>query len=76
MTGTQIPIGDRRSLQSTNGNGTDREGAAVSWQHDGPSLLATRAAAGQPVTVATCARGEQGEVIGADLAHLAGEHGS
>ncbi|GEA89591.1 PIG-L family deacetylase [Cellulomonas cellasea] len=34
------------------------------------ALLATWAAAGLPVTVVTCTRGEQGEVIGDGLAHL------
>ncbi|GII99654.1 N-acetyl-1-D-myo-inositol-2-amino-2-deoxy-alpha-D-glucopyranoside deacetylase [Sediminihabitans luteus] len=37
------------------------------------ALLATWAAAGEPVTVVTCTRGEQGEVIGARLAHLEGD---
>lgn len=37
------------------------------------ALLATWAAAGGPVTVVTCTRGEQGEVIGEALAHLAGD---
>lgn len=37
------------------------------------ALLATFARAGLPVTVVTCTRGEQGEVIPADLAHLAGD---
>lgn len=37
------------------------------------ALLATWAAAGEPVTLVTCTRGEQGEVIGADLAHLEGD---
>ncbi|GAA3207747.1 PIG-L family deacetylase [Oerskovia jenensis] len=37
------------------------------------ALLATWAAAGEPVTVVTCTRGEQGEVIGAELAHLEGD---
>lgn len=37
------------------------------------ALLATWAAAGRPVTVVTCTRGEQGEVIPADLAHLEGD---
>lgn len=36
-------------------------------------LLATFAAAGRPVTVVTCTRGERGEVIGAHLAHLEGD---
>jgi N-acetyl-1-D-myo-inositol-2-amino-2-deoxy-alpha-D-glucopyranoside deacetylase len=36
-------------------------------------LLATWADAGLPVTVVTCTRGEQGEVIPARLAHLAGD---
>ena len=36
-------------------------------------LLATWAAAGRPVTVVTCTRGELGEVIGAELAHLEGD---
>lgn len=35
------------------------------------ALLATWAAAGLPVTVVTCTRGERGEVIPADSAHLA-----
>lgn len=34
------------------------------------ALLATWAAAGLPVTVVTCTRGEEGEVIGDELAHL------
>ncbi|WP_315095300.1 PIG-L family deacetylase [uncultured Cellulomonas sp.] len=38
------------------------------------ALLATWAAAGRPVTVVTCTRGERGEVIGTRLAHLEG-HG-
>ncbi|MEZ0449269.1 PIG-L family deacetylase [Cellulomonas sp. ICMP 17802] len=37
------------------------------------ALLATWAAAGRPVTVVTCTRGERGEVIGAHLAHLEGD---
>lgn len=37
------------------------------------ALLATWAAAGGPVTVVTCTRGEQGEVIPADLRHLEGD---
>lgn len=37
------------------------------------ALLATYAAAGLPVTVVTCTRGERGEVIGAELAHLEGD---
>jgi len=37
------------------------------------ALLATWAAAGLPVTVVTCTRGERGEVIGAELAHLEGD---
>ena len=37
------------------------------------ALLATWAAAGRPVTVVTCTRGEQGEVIGSRLAHLEGD---
>jgi N-acetyl-1-D-myo-inositol-2-amino-2-deoxy-alpha-D-glucopyranoside deacetylase len=37
------------------------------------ALLATWAGAGRPVTVVTCTRGERGEVIPADLAHLAGD---
>jgi N-acetyl-1-D-myo-inositol-2-amino-2-deoxy-alpha-D-glucopyranoside deacetylase len=37
------------------------------------ALLATWARAGRPVTVVTCTRGEQGEVIGPDLAHLEGD---
>jgi len=37
------------------------------------SLLATWAAAGRPVTLVTCTRGERGEVIGAALAHLEGD---
>lgn len=36
-------------------------------------LLATWAAAGQPVTLVTCTRGERGEVIGSELAHLEGD---
>nr|WP_202627781.1 PIG-L family deacetylase [Cellulomonas sp. APG4] len=36
------------------------------------ALLATWAAAGLPVTVVTCTRGERGEVIPAGLAHLEG----
>ncbi len=36
-------------------------------------LLATWAAAGLPVTLVTCTRGEQGEVIGARLAALEGD---
>jgi len=36
-------------------------------------LLAVWAAAGRPVTVVTCTRGELGEVIGAGLAHLEGD---
>ena len=36
-------------------------------------LLATWAATGQPVTLVTCTRGERGEVIGAELAHLEGD---
>ena len=36
------------------------------------ALLATWAAAGRPVTVVTCTRGEQGEVLGPDQ-HLAGD---
>ena len=36
-------------------------------------LLATWARAGLPVTVVTCTRGELGEVIGGELAHLAGD---
>lgn len=36
-------------------------------------LLATWAAAGQPVTVVTCTRGERGETIGDDLRHLEGD---
>ena len=36
-------------------------------------LLATWAGAGRPVTVVTCTRGELGEVIGGELAHLAGD---
>lgn len=37
------------------------------------ALLATWAAAGRPVTVVTCTRGERGEVIGRRLAHLSGD---
>lgn len=37
------------------------------------ALLATWAAAGRPVTLVTCTRGERGEVIGAPLAHLQGD---
>ncbi|HEY0186539.1 MAG TPA: PIG-L family deacetylase [Cellulomonas sp.] len=37
------------------------------------ALLATWAAAGLPALVVTCTRGERGEVIGADLAHLEGD---
>lgn len=37
------------------------------------ALLATWAAAGRPVTVVTCTRGERGEVIGTRLAHLEGD---
>ncbi|GEK22694.1 PIG-L family deacetylase [Cellulomonas xylanilytica] len=37
------------------------------------ALLATWAAAGRPVTVVTCTRGERGEVIGKRLAHLEGD---
>ncbi|AEE47021.1 PIG-L family deacetylase [Cellulomonas fimi] len=37
------------------------------------ALLATWAHAERPVTVVTCTRGERGEVIGADLAHLEGD---
>lgn len=37
------------------------------------ALLATWAASGAPVTVVTCTRGERGEVIPAELAHLAGD---
>lgn len=37
------------------------------------ALLATWAAAGRPVTVVTCTRGERGEVIGRRLAHLAAD---
>ncbi|MBO3086458.1 N-acetyl-1-D-myo-inositol-2-amino-2-deoxy-alpha-D-glucopyranoside deacetylase [Cellulomonas fengjieae] len=37
------------------------------------ALLATWAAAGRPVAVVTCTRGERGEVIGAELAHLEGD---
>ena len=37
------------------------------------ALLATWAAAGLPVTVVTCTRGERGEVIGPDPAHLEGD---
>ncbi|SDS74393.1 N-acetyl-1-D-myo-inositol-2-amino-2-deoxy-alpha-D-glucopyranoside deacetylase [Paraoerskovia marina] len=37
------------------------------------ALLATWAAAGEPVTVVTCTRGERGEVIGEELAHLEGD---
>jgi N-acetyl-1-D-myo-inositol-2-amino-2-deoxy-alpha-D-glucopyranoside deacetylase len=37
------------------------------------ALLATWASSGRPVTVVTCTRGERGEVIPADLAHLAGD---
>ncbi|QZN87388.1 PIG-L family deacetylase [Cellulomonas sp. C5510] len=37
------------------------------------ALLATWAAAGLPALVVTCTRGERGEVIGAELAHLEGD---
>lgn len=37
------------------------------------ALLATWADAGRPVTVVTCTRGERGEVIPPDLAHLASD---
>src|SRR5690606_28048108 len=37
------------------------------------ALLATWAAAGRPVTVVTCTRGERGEVIPPELAHLEGD---
>jgi N-acetyl-1-D-myo-inositol-2-amino-2-deoxy-alpha-D-glucopyranoside deacetylase len=37
------------------------------------ALLATWAAAGRPVAVVTCTRGERGEVIGERLAHLEGD---
>ena len=37
------------------------------------ALLATWASSGRPVTVVTCTRGEQGEVIGPDLARLEGD---
>ncbi|MFF3062933.1 PIG-L family deacetylase [Oerskovia sp. NPDC057915] len=37
------------------------------------ALLATWAASGEPVTLVTCTRGEQGEVIGPELAHLEGD---
>lgn len=36
-------------------------------------LLATWAAAGEEVTLVTCTRGERGEVIGDELAHLEGD---
>lgn len=36
-------------------------------------LLSTWAAAGRPVTLVTCTRGERGEVIGTALAHLEGD---
>lgn len=36
-------------------------------------LLATWAASGQDVTLVTCTRGERGEVIGEELAHLEGD---
>ncbi|MEN0129967.1 MAG: PIG-L family deacetylase [Brevundimonas sp.] len=37
------------------------------------ALISTWAAAGLPVTLVTCTRGERGEVIGAELAHLEGD---
>ncbi|TGJ98099.1 N-acetyl-1-D-myo-inositol-2-amino-2-deoxy-alpha-D-glucopyranoside deacetylase, partial [Actinotalea fermentans ATCC 43279 = JCM 9966 = DSM 3133] len=37
------------------------------------ALLATWAASGEAVTLVTCTRGEQGEVIGTELAHLEGD---
>ncbi len=37
------------------------------------ALLATWAAAGRPTAVVTCTRGERGEVIGDELAHLEGD---
>ncbi|MFI2753462.1 PIG-L family deacetylase [Cellulomonas sp. P22] len=37
------------------------------------TLLATWATSGAPVTVVTCTRGELGEVIGPELAHLEGD---
>lgn len=37
------------------------------------ATMARYAAEGAQVTLVTCTRGEQGEVIGADLAHLAGD---
>lgn len=37
------------------------------------ALLAAWSAAGHPVTLVTCTRGERGEVIGAQLAHLEGD---
>jgi N-acetyl-1-D-myo-inositol-2-amino-2-deoxy-alpha-D-glucopyranoside deacetylase len=37
------------------------------------ALLATWAESGRPTTVVTCTRGELGEVIGHDLAHLEGD---
>lgn len=37
------------------------------------ALMATWAAAGERVAVVTCTRGERGEVIGAELAHLEGD---
>ncbi|WP_024285289.1 PIG-L family deacetylase [Cellulomonas sp. KRMCY2] len=37
------------------------------------ALLATWSQAGRPVTVVTCTRGERGEVIGDELAHLEGD---
>ncbi|PFG33758.1 PIG-L family deacetylase [Sanguibacter antarcticus] len=36
-------------------------------------LLAAWAASGEPVTLVTCTRGERGEVIGDELAHLEGD---
>jgi N-acetyl-1-D-myo-inositol-2-amino-2-deoxy-alpha-D-glucopyranoside deacetylase len=38
------------------------------------ALLATWAAAGRPVAVVTCTRGERGEVVPAALRHLEGDH--
>lgn len=40
------------------------------------ALLATWATAGLPVTVVTCTRGERGEVIPAELAHLRSDTGA
>ena len=60
----QVPTGGLHAVHAHPDDETLSNGA----------LLATWAAAGRPVTVVTCTRGERGEVIPAGLRHLEGDH--